>query len=138
MRVSQRLDYALRALVYLAGRAPRAYASGGEIAAHLGVPQRVVEQQLSALARARILDSKRGAGGGHALARPSTQISVADVVRAIDGGILDVPKISGSATTEFWARSADSFGVYLDGTTIESLAERQAELDSAAAYTYYI
>jgi Rrf2 family protein len=138
MRVSQRLDYALRALVYLAGKPPRAYASGGEIAAHLGVPQRVVEQQLSELARAHVLDSKRGAGGGHALARPATQTTVAEVVRAIDGGVLDVPRVSGSATSEFWARSADSFGVYLEGTTIASLAERQRELDSAAAYTYYI
>ena len=138
MRVSQRLDYALRGLVYLASRAPHGFASGGEIAAHLGLPQRVVEQQLSELARAHVLDSKRGAGGGHALARPATQISVADVVRAIDGDVLDVPRVSGSATSEFWARSADSFGVYLEGTTIASLAERQAEIDSAASYTYYI
>ena len=64
MRVSQRLDYALRALVLLAGRAPETYASGVEIASRLGLPQRVVEQQLSELARAGILDSKRGAGGG--------------------------------------------------------------------------
>ncbi len=138
MRVSQRLDYALRALVFLAGRAPGRYASGSEIASHLGVPQRVVEQQLSELARAHILDSKRGSGGGHSLSRAPTQISVADVVRAIDGHILDVPRVTGSATSEFWARSADALGLYLEGVTIASLADRQAELDSAASHTYYI
>lgn len=138
MRVSQRLDYALRALVLLAGRPPGTYVSGGEVASRLGLPQRVVEQQLSELARAHILDSRRGAGGGHALARPASQIAVADAVRAIEGDVLDVPKVSGSAASEFWQRSADSLGVYLAGTTIASLAERQAELDTASAHIYYI
>jgi len=138
MRVSQRLDYALRALVLLAGRPSGTYVSGGEVASRLGLPQRVVEQQLSELARAHILDSRRGAGGGHALARPAAQIGVADVVRAIEGDVLDVPKVSCSATSEFWQRSADSLGVYLAGTTIASLAQRQAELDTALAHIYYI
>lgn len=138
MRVSQRLDYALRALVLLAGRPSGTYVSGGEVASRLGLPQRVVEQQLSELARAHILDSRRGAGGGHALARPAAQIGVADVVRAIEGDVLDVPKVSCSATSEFWQRSADSLGVYLAGTTIASLAQRQAELDTASAQIYYI
>ena len=138
MRVSQRLDYALRALVMLAGRAPAGFASGGEIAARLGLPQRAVEQQLSELARAGLLESRRGAGGGHRLSRSASEISVADVVRVIEGNVLDVPRVSGSATSEFWARSADSFGVYLSGTTIRMLAERQAQLDVQAAAVYYI
>lgn len=148
MRVSQRLDYALRACVVLAqrnagaspsGRADAGtYASGGEIAARLGLPQRVVEQQLSELARAGILRSRRGAGGGHALARPASAISVGDVIRAIEGDVLDVPHVTGSATSEFWERTTDSLGVYLQGTTIASLAERQTELDAAAAAVYYI
>ncbi len=138
MRVSQRLDYALRACIVLAQRSPGVYASGGEIAARLGLPQRVVEQQLSELARAGVLRSRRGAGGGHALARPASAISVADVVRAIEGDVLDVPRVSGSATSEFWERSADSFGVYLEGTSVQMLAERQTQLDAQAAGVYYI
>jgi Rrf2 family protein len=138
MRVSQRLDYALRALVYLAGRRRRGYTSGAEIATHLGLPQRVVEQQLSQLSRAGILRSRRGAGGGHQLARQASEISVADVVRAIDGDVLDAPRTAGSATADFWARSADSLGVYLQGTTVAMLAEEQARIDSTAALTYYI
>ena len=138
MRVSQRLDYALRALVLLAARPPGTYLSGIEVATRLGLPQRVVEQQLSELARARILASKRGAGGGHALAHPAAQITVADVVRAIEGDVLDVPKALGSATSEFWQRAADSFGVYLSGTTVASLAARQGELDTASTHIYYI
>ena len=138
MRVSQRLDYALRALVLLAGRGAGTYASGGEIASKLGLPQRVVEQQLSELARAGILNSKRGAGGGHALARPASEISVAHVVLAIEGSVLDVPRVSGSASSEFWASSSAALNTYLSSVSIASLAERQAELDSAAAHTYYI
>jgi Rrf2 family protein len=138
MRVSQRLDYALRALVMLAQRSAGVYISGGEIAARLGLPQRVVEQQLSELARAGVLRSRRGAGGGHALARPASAISVADVVRAIEGAALDVPRVTGSATSEFWERTADSFGVYLEGATVQMLAERQTDLDARAAEVYYI
>ena len=138
MRVSQRLDYALRATVVLAQRGTDVYVSGGEIAARLGLPQRVVEQQLSELSRAGILRSRRGAGGGHALARPATVIGVADIVRAIEGDVLDVPRTTGSATSEFWERTADSFGVYLEGATLQMLAERQTQLDSQAAEVYYI
>ena len=138
MRVSQRLDYALRALVLLAARPPGTHVAGGEIASRLGLPQRVVEQQLSALARAHVLASKRGACGGHALGRPASQINVADVVRAIEGDPLDAPRVSGSAASELWQRTADSLETYLAGTTIASLAERQAELDAASVHTYYI
>jgi Rrf2 family protein len=142
VRVSQRLDYALRALVLLAQRhttdGTAAYVSGSEIAARLGLPQRVVEQQLSELARIGVLNSRRGASGGHALARPASAIGVADIVRAIEGDVLDVPHVSGSATTEFWERTADSLGAFLESTTIATLAERQTQLDSAAAEVYYI
>lgn len=138
MRVSQRLDYALRALTLLAGRTPGTYVAGTEIAARLGLPQRVVEQQLSLLAREGLLGSRRGAGGGHTLAHPASRISVADVVRAVEGSVLDVPRVSGSAVSEAWAGSAAAFESQLASVTIESLAKRQAELDAAAAHLYYI
>ena len=138
MRISQRLDYALRAAVLLAGRPKGAYVAGGEIAARLGVPQRVVEQQLSLLAREGLLVSRRGAGGGHRLARPASQISVADIVSAIEGTVLDVPHVSGSAVSEFWLDTHEAVGAYLSGHTLAMLAHRQAEMDSAAALLYYI
>jgi Rrf2 family protein len=138
MRVSQRLDYALRAAVLIAARPRGTYVSGAEVAAKLGLPQRVVEQQLSLLAREGLLLSRRGAGGGHALARLASQVSVADIVRAIEGTALDVPKVAGAAVSEFWGSAQSAFGAYLTGYTLEMLARRQTELDAAQSHIYYI
>lgn len=138
MRVSQRLDHTVRAIVLLAIRNPVGYASGAELAAGLHLPQRVVEQQLSALARAGLLQSKPGAGGGFSLARPASAISLADVVDAVQPGLVEVPLLSGSVVTEAWADMRESVRTYLAGVTIADLARRQSTLDAHAADTYWI
>jgi len=138
MRVSQRLDYALRAVVLLAGRSPGAYLSGTEIAMRLSVPQRVVEQQLTALARAGILTSRPGAGGGHALARPASEISVEQVVRAIQGGVADVPHTKNSATSQMWQEVEAALAGHLRALDVAALARRQAVLDRHAVADYSI
>ncbi len=138
MHVSQRLDYALRAAVLLAARPADAFVSGAEIAARLGLPQRVVEQQLSALARSGVLRSKPGSGGGHALARPASQITVADVMKAVQGFVLDVPKMRGSVASEVWSDASGTLETHFDAITLESLAERQARADAAGAGHYTI
>lgn len=138
MRVSQRLDYALRALVLLATSPPGVYLPGAELAGRLGLPQRVVEQQLSLLAREGLLASRRGAGGGHTLARPASKISLADVVRAMEGTVLDAPKVAASAASEVWAGTAEVIDRHLASVSIDALAKRQAEIDSAKAHVYYI
>ena len=71
MRVSQRLDYAVRALTALAQQPPGVYVAAGDIADGLGLQRRFVEQQFTGLARAGIVDCRRGAGGGCALLRPA-------------------------------------------------------------------
>ena len=90
MRVTQRLDYALRALVLLAAQPAGAPVAAGQLADQLGLPRRVVEQQISELARAGIVLSRRGARGGCALARPADQITVRDVVDALPLPNLDL------------------------------------------------
>jgi Rrf2 family protein len=138
MRISQLLVYSLRALVLLADRPAGACVSGAEVAAVLGLPQRVVEQQLSRLTRRGLLTSRRGSGGGHALARPASEITVSDVVRAIEGSAMDVPHTSDSGVAEFWAEAAAAFDEILERTTIASLAERQRAIDASGSNLYYI
>jgi Rrf2 family protein len=138
VRVSQRLDYALRGLTALAESPPGAHVAAGEIADGLGLPRRFVEQQFSALARAGLVDCRRGAGGGCALARPAEEITAGDIVRAVQGVVLDVPKVSGSAVSEMWSASAAALAQALDETDLASLAKRQKELDAQAAPMYYI
>lgn len=138
MRVSQRLDYALRALVVLAMRPPGTYVAAGDLADRLMLPRRFVEQQITQLARAGVVECRRGSSGGCALARPAEQVSVADVVLALHGEIIDVPHVSGSAAAEVWSEVAGRSGDWLAEVDLATVAMRQRELDAAAAPMYYI
>lgn len=138
MRVPQSLDYAVRALVLLALQPTGGYTAAGELADHLGLPRRFVEQQVTALSRSGIVECRRGASGGCALARPARDISVFDIVQAVQGEVLDVPRVTGSAASALWQDAADEFGRYLQGVSLEILAERQRELDGAATSMYWI
>jgi Rrf2 family protein len=138
VRVSQRLDYSLRGLTALAAYEPGTYVAAGEIADALGLPRRFVEQQFTSLARAGIVECRRGAGGGCALLRPASEITVAEIVRAVQRIVIDVPQVTGSAVSEMWASASVSLELALEGTTLADLAARQRELDARAAAMYYI
>ena len=138
MRVPQSLDYALRALVLLAAQPDGDYIAAGELADHLGLPRRFVEQQITALSRAGIVRCRRGASGGCALAHPAREISVLDVVQAIQGEVLDVPRVTGSAASALWQDAADELAAYLGSVPLDALAQRQRDLDGSAASMYWI
>jgi Rrf2 family protein len=89
MQVSARVDYGTRALAELASR-PDQLVTSEELAELQGIPVKFLEGILTQLRRAGLVVSKRGAEGGYRLARPSAQIAVADVFRALDGPIAAV------------------------------------------------
>ena len=138
MRVPQRLDYALRALVLLALQPEGEYIAAGDLADHLGLPRRFVEQQVTALARAGIVRCRRGAAGGCALARTAREVTVYDVVEAVQGEVLDVPHVTGSAASRLWADAADQLAGFLATVDLAQLAEQQRDLDGAAVSMYWI
>jgi len=138
MRVSQRLDYVLRALTAMAQLPLGSTVVAGDLAVRLNLPKRFLEQQMTALAKRGLVSCQRGAGGGCALAKPAEDITVGDIVRALLGDVLDVPRTSGSAVAEMWRDAADRFESSLDGVTLHGLAERQNEIDAAAQPMYYI
>ena len=138
MRVPQRLDYALRALVLLALQPEGEYIAAGDLADHLGLPRRFVEQQVTALARAGIVRCRRGAAGGCALARTAREVTVYDVVEAVQGEVLDVPHVTGSAASALWADAADQLAGFLATVDLAQLAEQQRNLDGAAVSMYWI
>jgi Rrf2 family protein len=138
VRVPQSLDYALRALVLLAMQPADDYIAAGELADRLGLPRRFVEQQITSLSRAGIVRCRRGASGGCSLAFPAREISVFDVVEAIQGDVLDVPRVTGSAVSALWQEAADELSSYLRSVQLESLAQSQRNLDGAAASMYWI
>src|SRR5437773_744518 len=86
LKVSQKLEYAMRAMIELALRSDDpALVPAREIAARQQVPLRFLEQQLGALGKAGLVESFRGAGGGCRLARAASDITVAEIADAIEG-----------------------------------------------------
>ncbi len=138
MRVDQRLDYTLRMLVALAGLPAGTTAGAGDLATGLGLPRRFGEQQMTAMAKSGLTESRRGTSGGTSLARPASEITVLDVVRAVQGEVLDVPRSPGSATAEFWSEASGALEARLGATTLEDLARRQDQIDAQASSMYYI
>ncbi|MBW3556646.1 MAG: Rrf2 family transcriptional regulator [Actinobacteria bacterium] len=88
MKVSTRGDYASRALLSLALHPGDTPTSVRDIADRTGLPQPYLEQILLALKGAGLVRSKRGVGGGYVLARDPAEISLSQIVSAVDGPIV--------------------------------------------------
>jgi Rrf2 family cysteine metabolism transcriptional repressor len=87
MRLTSKSEYALLALVYLARHADQGFLSVQSIAAAQEIPRKFLEQILLTLKRARYVRSQKGQHGGYCLARPAERISLAEVIRLIDGAL---------------------------------------------------
>src|SRR3954464_9960377 len=85
LRLSKKADYALIAMKHLALRGDRGSNSAREIAEQYDIPIELMAKVLQRLVRTGLLVSTQGTRGGYMLSRPSTGISVADVIQAIDG-----------------------------------------------------
>ncbi|MGH3586583.1 MAG: RrF2 family transcriptional regulator [Pseudonocardia sp.] len=90
MRISAKADYAVRAAAELAASVDEGPVPAETLARAQQVPHRFLEAILSDLRREGIVASRRGAGGGYVLARPADRVTVADVVRAVDGPLVFV------------------------------------------------
>jgi len=92
MKVSQKSEYALRAMLELALRVDRAQpVRSADIARNQQIPEKFLELILVELRRAGLIASQRGPVGGHRLARDPAEISVGEVWRVIDGSVLERP-----------------------------------------------
>ena len=130
MRVSAKADYAIRAAVELAaaGDGP---VKGERIAQAQDIPSNFLENILADLRNAGIVASRRGADGGYWLARPAAEVSLADVIRAVDGPLANVRGVrseqvayQGSATSlrEVWVAVRASLRSVLENVTLADLA----------------
>lgn len=140
MRVSTRGDYASRALLSLALRAPEDTGEGTptsvrDIAERTGLPQPYLEQILLALKGAGLVRSKRGVGGGYVLARRPSEITLGAIVSAVDGpitlGDFGEPHADGACDHEgqcvllaVWAEVGHHMRHYLDSFTLADMVER--------------
>ena len=135
MRITAKVDYAVRATVELAARR----SEGGdpppmtreELARSQSIPPRFLEAILAELRRAGIVASQRGSEGGYRLARPAEQVSVADVIRAVEGPLADVHGVPPEAASypgtaaplqEVWVATRVALREVLEATTMADIA----------------
>jgi len=94
MMFSTKAEYGVRVMVELARRAGAEPIPLAEIAAHDGLPLAYLEHLVARLRKAGLVDSRRGSRGGYMLARPAREITMAEVVEALEGSIAPIECIS--------------------------------------------
>src|SRR5213595_2242346 len=97
MMFSTKAEYGIRVLVELAGRSGDAPVSLAEIAEANALPLAYLEHLVARLRKAGLVDSRRGSRGGYLLARPAAEITMAEVVEALEGSIAPIECISEAA-----------------------------------------
>lgn len=139
MKISTKGEYGLRAMLLLAMQESGAAVTSHEIARRQAIPAPYLRRILAVLSKAGLIDSTRGPQGGYALARPADEISLRDVVTAIEGHttsidqILSLPceievGVSHCAIREVLLEVKSAVERILAGTSLGALARRQREL----------
>jgi len=95
--LTKKAKYALKAALYLARRESAGPVLIAEIASDEKIPKKFLESILLTMKNRGILVSRKGRGGGYALARPATQVSFGEIVRIMDGPLAPVPCVSATA-----------------------------------------
>jgi Rrf2 family transcriptional regulator, cysteine metabolism repressor len=102
------------------------------VADRRGMPVQFLEQLFSTLRRSGLLESYRGMRGGYTLARPADEITVLEVVQALDGKLGEEGKEAGG----IWAEGVDALRGVFSQTTIADIARRESE--DAGSRMYHI
>jgi Rrf2 family protein len=133
VHISAKVEYALRALVTLAARAPDAL-TAEELADEQGLPVRFLRSIMNELRRVSIVASQRGNEGGYRLARPADTITIGEVFRRLDGPLAEVRGLRPEATSysgaaehlqEVWVAVRVCLRDVLDEVTIADISSGQ-------------
>jgi Rrf2 family cysteine metabolism transcriptional repressor len=135
--ISQKCQYALRAVFELSRRYPGKPTSIPEIARAQAIPPRFLELILGQLRRGGLVESKRGVHGGYTLAGEPAQLSVGTVIRLVDGpfdpvncgpvgGKSGCPLAANCAFLGLWARARKAVEEVYDKTTLQDLIDEFA------------
>jgi Rrf2 family protein len=131
MKVSAKADYAVRAALELAAAPDGVQVKAEQIAGAQAIPRKFLDTILQNLRQAGLVESRRGPDGGHHLARPAAEITIADVIRAVDGPLVGVSgrppesvRYEGPATAlkETWIAARASLRAVLEHVTLADVA----------------
>lgn len=143
MKISKQGEYGLQAMLYLAGQKGVgaknvSFLQNRIIAQQEKIPVKFLEQVLGRLRKAGLLVSQKGAGGGYRLAKPAEQVTLAEVIRAIDGPL--APMLDAVRLKKFIEKGDQHCGLYnfllevrdaiagiLDKTTLTDVVRKTEE-----------
>ncbi|MET8216014.1 RrF2 family transcriptional regulator [Streptomyces hirsutus] len=141
MRISARADYAVRAALQLAASRDDAPLKTEAIAGAQDIPHKFLEGILNDMRRGGLVLSQRGGNGGYRLARPAESISIADVIRVVDGPLVSVrgvrpPDLSYSGPAQsllpLWIALRSNVREILEGVSLADVAAAELPADVAA------
>ena len=134
MRMSAKAEYAVRAMTELAAAAPGVLITTDDLARAQGIPAQFLVDILAELRADRLVRSHRGRDGGYELARPAERISIADVLRCIDGPLARVRDIGleeldytgpSAALGDVWRALRASMRSVLEETSLADVARSE-------------
>jgi Rrf2 family cysteine metabolism transcriptional repressor len=133
MKISNKSEYAVRALAYLAKNYNNGVLQLNNIAENEDIPFKFLEQILYTLKSAGYVESKRGIKGGYTLSKRPEEITVGDIVRTIEGPIApyyctegrlpNCPSETSCKIKDLWCELKESIDKVLDGKTLADLIE---------------
>ena len=149
MNLSQKCQYAIRAILELAKRYGEGPIAISQIAASQAIPQRFLENILNELRPTGLIESRRGIQGGYLLTRDPSTISVGEIIRLIEGP-LDPVKCVGDrdnpscplkercALIGLWTRAKEAVEAVYDNANFQELVEQEQEISRAEIIDYCI
>jgi len=147
--VSQKCQYALRAVLELARRNGSGPTSVAALAQAQAIPQRFLELIIGELRQAGVVASKRGARGGYVLMHDPSALSVSDIMKAVDtnyepvdcepcGGNRNCPLAGQCSFVNLWRRAGSAIHEVYDETSFQDLLEEQSGLEGMTVSDYCI
>ena len=133
LTITSKSPYAVRALAELARTGSSGPVPIGEIARRRGIPVQFLEGLFATLRRAGILQSQRGVKGGYSFARQPEEVTVLEVVEALEGRL---GADDSTDTADVWTEAIDALRLKLQAMTIAEVVQREAR--AAGASMYYI
>jgi Rrf2 family transcriptional regulator, cysteine metabolism repressor len=149
MTVSQKCQYALRAIFELAKRPTDRPTSIAEIATKQAIPRRFLELILNELRQGGFVESRRGVQGGYLLAVSPASLSAGEIIRFVDGPLApakcvgdqddcECPMLGNCAFMDLWKRARDAVADVYDNTTFQDLLDAERAGAEKAAPNYCI
>ncbi|NLX57754.1 MAG: Rrf2 family transcriptional regulator [Phycisphaerae bacterium] len=149
MSISQKCQYAIRALLELAKRSDQVPVRSSEIAAKQAIPQRFLENILNELKTAGLVEARRGVQGGFVLACKPDILTVGRVIRLVDGSLdpvrctkgpdqRDCPLKDRCSLLQLWEEAKAAVEAVYDRATFAELAKRENAVDRQQTAEYCI